>query len=141
MRVMVLVKATPSSESGVLPDRQRLAEMGRYNEALVKAGILLAGAGLQPSARGVRVRFSGSARSVSDGPFPHTGELVAGFWLWQVRNLDEAIEWIKRAPFDGGAEIELRPVFEADDFGDALTPELREQEARLAVDLHARKPQ
>lgn len=141
MKVMVLVKASPASEAGGMPGTELLTEMGRFNEALVKAGILLAGEGLHPSSRGARVRFDGRQRTVIDGPFGETRELVAGFWLWQVRNLDEAIEWIKRAPFDGGAEIELRPVFEADDFGDALTPELREQEARLAADLHARNPQ
>lgn len=141
MKVMVLVKASPASEAGEMLGTELLTEMGRFNEALVKAGILLAGEGLHPSSRGARVRFDGRQRTVIDGPFGETRELVAGFWLWQVRNLDEAIEWIKRAPFDGGAEIELRPVFEADDFGDALTPELREQEARLAVDLHSRKPQ
>ncbi|KAF1729275.1 MULTISPECIES: YciI family protein [Pseudoxanthomonas] len=141
MKVMVLVKASPASEAGEMPGTELLTEMGRFNEALVKAGILLAGEGLHPSSRGARVRFDGRQRTVIDGPFGETRELVAGFWLWQVRNLDEAIEWIKRAPFDGGAEIELRPVFEADDFGDALTPELREQEARLAADLHARNPQ
>lgn len=141
MKVMVLVKASPASEAGEMPGTELLTEMGRFNEALVKAGILLAGEGLHPSSRGARVRFDGRQRTVIDGPFGETRELVAGFWLWQVRNLDEAIEWIKRAPFDGGAEIELRPVFEADDFGDALTPELHEQEARLAADLHARNPQ
>lgn len=141
MKVMVLVKASPASEAGEMPGTELLTEMGRFNEALVKAGILLAGEGLHPSSRGARVRFDGRQRTVIDGPFGETRELVAGFWLWQVRNLDEAIEWIKRAPFDGGAEIELRPVFEADDFGDALTPELREQEARLAADLHACNPQ
>lgn len=141
MKVMVLVKASPASEAGEMPGTELLTEMGRFNEALVKAGILLAGEGLHPSSRGARVRFDGRQRTVIDGPFGETKELVAGFWLWQVRNLDEAIEWIKRAPFDGGAEIELRPVFEADDFGDALTPELREQEARLAADLHACNPQ
>ena len=141
MKVMVLVKASPASEAGDMPGTELLTEMGRFNEALVKAGILLAGEGLHPSSRGARVRFDGRQRTVIDGPFGETRELVAGFWWWQVRNLDEAIEWIKRAPFDGGAEIELRPVFEADDFGDALTPELREQEARLAADLHARNPQ
>ena len=141
MKVMVLVKASPASEAGEMPGTELLTEMGRFNEALVKAGILLAGEGLHPSSRGVCVRFDGRQRTVIDGPFGETRERVAGFWLWQVRNLDEAIEWIKRAPFDGGAEIELRPVFEADDFGDALTPELREQEARLAADLHARNPQ
>ena len=141
MKVMVLVKASPASEAGEMPGTELLTEMGRFNEALVKAGILLAGEGLHPSSRGARVRFDGRQRTVIDGPFGETRDLVAGFWLWQVRYLDEAIDWIKRAPFDGGAEIELRPVFEADDFGDALTPELREQEARLAADLHARNPQ
>ncbi|TQM05690.1 hypothetical protein FB548_3430 [Pseudoxanthomonas sp. 3HH-4] len=135
MKVMVIVKASPASEAGEMPETELLAEMGKFNEALVKAGIMLAGEGLHPSSRGVRVRFEGKQRSVIDGPFGETKELVAGFWLWQVRNLDEAIEWIKRAPFDGGTEIELRPVFEADDFGDALTPELREQEARLAAQI------
>jgi hypothetical protein len=141
MKVMVLVKASPESEAGQMPDTVLLTEMGKFNEALVKAGILLAGEGLHPSSRGARVRFEGRQRTVIDGPFGEARELVAGFWLWQVRNLDEAIEWIKRAPFDGGAEVELRPVFEADDFGEALTPELREQEARLAADLTSRGPQ
>lgn len=135
MKVMVIVKASPASEAGEMPGTELLAEMGKFNEALVKAGIMLAGEGLHPSSRGARVRFEGRQRSIIDGPFGETKELVAGFWLWQVRNLDEAIEWIKRAPFDGGTEIELRPVFEADDFGDALTPELREQEARLAAQI------
>jgi len=135
MRVMVIVKASEDSEAGRMPETGLLAEMGRFNEALVKAGIMLAGEGLHPTSRGVRVRFDGKQRVVVDGPFGETKELVAGFWLWQVRNLDEAIEWIKRAPFDGGAEIELRPVFDVEDFGDALTPELREQEARLAAQL------
>ena len=141
MKVMVIVKASPESEAGEMPSTELLAEMGKFNEALVRAGIMLAGEGLHPTSRGARVRFEGRERTVIDGPFGETKELIAGFWLWQVRNLDEAIEWIKRAPFDGGAEIELRPVFEADDFGDALTPELREQEARLAADLHARAQQ
>jgi hypothetical protein len=141
MKVMVLVKASPASEAGQMPGTGLLTEMGKFNEALVKAGILLAGEGLHPSSRGARVRFEGRQRTVIDGPFGEAKELVAGFWLWQVRNLDEAIEWIKRAPFDGGAEVELRPVFEADDFGEALTPELREQEARLAADLTSRGPQ
>ena len=141
MKVMVMVKATTESETGVMPSTEMFEAMGKFNEALVDAGVMLAGEGLHPSSRGARVRFDGRQRTVIDGPFGETRELVAGFWLWQVRNLDEAIEWIKRAPFDGGAEIELRPVFEADDFGDALTPELREQEARLAADLHARNPQ
>jgi hypothetical protein len=138
MKVMVIVKASPASEAGDMPSTELLTEMGKFNEALVKAGIMLAGEGLHPTSRGARVRFDGRQRTVIDGPFGETKELIAGFWLWQVRSLDEAIEWIKRAPFDGGAEIELRPVFEADDFGDALTPELREQEARLAADVHAR---
>ncbi len=141
MKVMVIVKASPESEAGEMPSTELLTEMGKFNEALVKAGIMLAGEGLHPTSRGARVRFDGRQRTVVDGPFGETKELIAGFWLWQVRSLDEAIEWIKRAPFDGGAEIELRPVFEADDFGDALTPELREQEARLAADVHARTQQ
>ncbi|CAN4277742.1 YciI family protein [Pseudoxanthomonas sp. LjRoot125] len=141
MKVMVIVKASPESEAGEMPSTELLTEMGKFNEALVRAGIMLAGEGLHPTSRGARVRFDGKQRDVIDGPFGETKELIAGFWLWQVRNLDEAIEWIKRAPFDGGAEIELRPVFEADDFGDALTPELREQEARLAADLSSRNPQ
>ena len=137
MKVMVLVKASPESEAGQMPGTELLTEMGKFNEALVKAGILLAGEGLHPTSRGARVRFEGRQRTVIDGPFGETKELVAGFWLWQVRNLDEAVEWIKRAPFDGGEEVELRPVFEADDFGDALTPELREQVARLAAQIPA----
>ncbi|MDE1895380.1 MAG: YciI family protein [Pseudomonadota bacterium] len=133
MRVMVMVRATRDSEAGILPSGQMLAEMGRFNEELVQAGILLAGEGLQSSAKGARVRFSGSRRTVVDGPFAETKELIAGFWLWQVRSLGEAIEWVKRCPnpFDGDSEIEIRQVFEAEDFGDALTPELRQQEARL----------
>lgn len=138
MKVMVIVKASPESEAGEMPSTELLTEMGKFNEALVKAGIMLAGEGLHPTSRGARVRFDGKQRTVIDGPFGETKELVAGFWLWQVRTLDEAIEWIKRAPFDGGAEIELRPVFEAEDFGEALTPELREQEARLAADVQSR---
>src|SRR5512140_3118958 len=132
MRVMVVVKASPESESGQLPSQELLEEMGRYNEELVKAGIMLAGEGLHPSSKGKRVRFSGRQRTVLDGPFAETQELIAGFWLWQVRSLDEAVEWLKRAPFDGGTEVEIRPVFEADDFGAEFTPELREQEARVA---------
>ena len=138
MKVMVIVKASPASEAGEMPGTELLAEMGRFNEALVKAGIMLAGEGLHPSSRGARVRFEGRQRSVIDGPFGETKELVAGFWLWQVRNLDEAIEWIKRAPFDGGEQVELRPIFEAEDFGDAMTPELREQEARLSAQPSAK---
>ncbi|CAB3760090.1 YciI family protein [Paraburkholderia solisilvae] len=133
MRVMVMVKATQESEAGKLPSTALLAAMGRFNEELVKAGVMVAGEGLQPSARGRRVRFAGSARSVSDGPFAQVGELVAGFWLWQVASMDEAVEWVKRCPnpMESESEIEIRPLFEAADFGDAMTPELREQEARL----------
>ena len=131
MRVLVIVKANADSEAGVMPDTEILAAMGKYNEHLVEAGVMLMGEGLQPSSKGARVRFDGKRRTVIDGPFAETKELVAGFWLWQVRNFDEAIEWIKRAPFDGGTEIELRPVFEMDDFGEAATPEIREHEARL----------
>ena len=132
MRFMVIVKATPESEAGVLPDEKSLAEMGKYNEELVKAGVMLAGEGLQASSKGVRMKFSGDKRIVTDGPFPETKELIAGFWLWKVNSKQEAIEWLKRAPlFDGGIEIELRQVLEAEDFGPAFTPELREQEERL----------
>lgn len=131
MKVMVLVKANAESEAGAMPSQQCLEAMGHYNEELVKAGIMLAGEGLHPSQRGARVRFDGGQRTVIDGPFAETKELIAGFWLWQVRSLEEAIEWLKRAPFDGGEEVELRPVFEMEDFGDALTPELREREQRL----------
>ncbi|MGQ0550822.1 MAG: YciI family protein [Armatimonadota bacterium] len=131
MRVMVLVKANKDSEAGVLPDEKILTEMGKYNEELVKAGVMLAGEGLHPSSKGVRVRFSEGKRTVIDGPFTETKELIAGFWLWQVRSMEEAIEWLKRAPFGGGAEIEIRQVFEAEDFGAEFTPELREQERRL----------
>ena len=134
MRVMVLIKATEESEAGVMPSQELLAQMGNFNEELVKAGVMLAGDGLHPSSKGVRVAFSGSERKVIDGPFAETKELLAGYWLWQVSSLDEAVEWVKRVPNpDAGtqAEIEIRPVFEADDFGDALTPELREQDERL----------
>jgi hypothetical protein len=131
MKVMVIVKANKDSEAGVMPGQEILAAMGKYNEELVKAGIMLAGEGLHPSSKGVRVKFSGPTRTVINGPFPETNELVAGFWLWQVRSMDEAIEWLKRAPFGGGVEIELRPIFAAEDFGAQLTPELREREERL----------
>ena len=133
MRFMVLVKADKSSEAGVLPDEKLLREMGNYNEELVKAGVLLAGEGLHPSSKGARVRFSGDKRTVIDGPFAETKELIAGFWIFQVNSLDEAIEWVKRAPnpFPGTeSEIEIRQVFEAEDFGPEFTPELREQEER-----------
>jgi hypothetical protein len=135
---MVVVKANEDSEAGVMPSRQSLAEMGRYNEELVKAGVMLAGEGLHPSSKGVRVKFSGRQRSVIDGPFAETRELIAGFWLWQVKSMEEAVEWLKRAPFDGGTEVELRPVFEAEDFGAELTPELREQEERLRAQVAAK---
>ncbi len=142
MRCMILVKANADTEAGVMPSEQLLADMGRYNEELVKAGImLLAGEGLHPSARGARVQFSGDKRSVIDGPFAETKELVAGFWIWQVRDLDEAIEWVKRCPNPTGEHsvIEIRPVFEAEDFGAELTPELREQEDRLRAEMAKRE--
>ena len=138
MRFMVIVKADKSSEAGVLPDQKLLTEMGKYNEELAKAGILLAGEGLQPSSKGVRVRFSGGKRTVIDGPFAETKELVAGFWLWQVKSKEEAIEWLKRAPF-AETEVEIRQVFEAEDFGEAFTPELQAQEERIRMQS-ARKP-
>ena len=138
MRVMVLVKANEDSEAGVMPDEKILTEMGKYNEELVKAGVMLAGEGLHPSSKGARVRFSGDKRSVIDGPFAETKELIAGFWLWQVKSLEEAVEWLKRSPFREG-EVEIRPVFEAEDFGAELTPELREQEARLRAQMEAKK--
>ena len=140
MRFMIIVKATPDSEAGVMPSEQLLSDMGRFNEELVKAGVMLAGEGLHPSAKGVRVKFSGDRRSVVDGPFAETKELVAGFWLWQVHSMDEAIEWVRRCPnpMPGDSEIEIRPVFEAEDFGEALTPELRAQEERLRDKLDAR---
>jgi len=141
MRVMVMVKASKGSEAGVMPGEQLLADMGRFNEELVKAGVMLAGEGLHPSSRGARVRFSGASRTVIDGAFTETKELVAGFWLWQVRSMDEAIEWVRRCPnpHPEDCEIEIRPVFEADDFGEAFTPELREQEDRLRAKLAANK--
>ena len=131
MRVMVLVKANESSEAGVLPTTEQLTEMGKFNEALVKAGIMLAGDGLKASSNGKRVRFSGSDRTVIDGPFAETKELVAGYWIWEVASLEEAVEWLKRAPFDGGSEVEIRPIFSAEDFGDNFTDELREAEEQL----------
>ncbi len=133
MRVMVIVKATTDSEAGAMPSEELLAAMGRYNEELVAAGVMKAGEGLHPSSKGVRVRFSGDQRSVIDGPFAETKELIAGFWLWQVASLAECIEWVKRCPnpMPGESEIEIRQVFEAEDFGDEFTPELREQEERL----------
>lgn len=130
MRVMVIVKASKESEAGVMPSQQLLAEMGKYNEELVKAGVMLAGDGLHPSSKGKRIRFSGQRPAVIDGPFAETKELVAGFWLWQVKSIDEAVEWLRRAPFADG-EVEIRPLFEADDFGAEFTPELRAQEDRI----------
>jgi hypothetical protein len=134
MRVMVLVKASADSEAGVMPSEDILTKMGAYNEELVKAGVMLAGEGLHPSSKGLRMRFSGTQRLITDGPFTETKELLAGFWIWQVRSFEEAVEWLKRAPFDGGTEIELRPIFEMEDFGAAMTPELREQEERLRAE-------
>ena len=143
MRFMILVKADENSEAGILPDEKLLTEMGKFNEELVKAGVLLAGEGLQPSSKGARVRISGNQRTVTDGPFAETKELIAGFWLWQVRSLEEAVEWVKRIPaphegepgFNEETEIEIRPVFEASDFGAEFTPELRAQEERLRAQI------
>jgi hypothetical protein len=136
MRVMVMVKATKESEAGVMPNEKLLTDMGNFNEELVKAGVMLAGEGLHPSSKGKRVKFSGDKRTVVDGPFTETKELVAGYWLWQVRSMDEAVEWVKRCPnpMEGESEIEIRQVFEAEDFGDEFTPELREQEERLRAE-------
>lgn len=139
MRVMVLVKANEDSEAGVMPSAEMLQAMGKYNEELVKAGVMLEGEGLHPTSRGVRIRFEGRQRQVIDGPFTETKELVAGYWLWQVKSIDEAVEWLKRAPFNDGDTIEIRRVFEAEDFGDALTPELREQEQRLREQARAKR--
>jgi hypothetical protein len=140
MRVMVIVKATEDSEAGVMPSEQLLTEMGQFNEELVKAGIMLAGEGLHPSSRGVRVRFAGKQRSLVDGPFAETKELIAGYWMWQVKSMDEAIEWVRRCPnpMPGESEIEIRPVFEAEDFGAEFTPELRDQEEQLRAAIAAR---
>jgi hypothetical protein len=139
MRFMVIVKANKDSEAGVMPTQKMLTDMGKYNEQLVKAGVMLAGEGLQPSSKGKRVRFSGADRTVIDGPFAETKELIAGFWLWQAKSMDEALEWLKRAPFDGGTEIEIRQIFESADFGKEFTPELRKQEERLREEMAARK--
>lgn len=143
MRVMVIIKADKDTEAGVMPGTELLTQMGNYNEELVKAGIMLAGEGLHPSSKGHRVRFSGSQRSVMDGPFSETKELIAGFWLWQVRSMEEAIEWVKRCPNPTGAEseVEIRRVFEADDFGAEFTPELREQEKRVWAEAAQNKPE
>ncbi|MCV3238401.1 YciI family protein [Mesorhizobium sp. ZC-5] len=136
MRFMVIVKANKDSEAGIMPTEELLTAMMKYNEELVKAGIMLAGDGLHPSSKGARIRFSGDKRSVIDGPFAETKELIAGFWIWQVRSLDEAIEWVKRCPnpMEGESEIEIRQIFDMDDFGDAVTPEIREQEKRLRAE-------
>ncbi|HSU14347.1 YciI family protein [Longimicrobium sp.] len=141
MRVMVIVKATQDSEAGVMPSQELLTAMGNFNEELVKAGIMLAGEGLHSSARGKRVRFSGSSRTVIDGPFAETKELIAGFWIWQVKSMDEAVEWVKRCPnpMPGESEIEIRQIFENEDFGEEFTPELREQEDRLRAEVAARQ--
>lgn len=137
MRVMVLVKASPESEAGRLPTEQELAEMGQFNEALVNAGILLDGEGLHPSSKGVRVDFSGGKTSVTDGPFAETKELLAGYWMLKVDSMDEAVEWARRAPFGEGAQLEIRPVFEAEDFGEGFTPELQEQEQRIREQIES----
>jgi hypothetical protein len=142
MRFMILVKADKNSEAGVLPDEKLLTEMGKFNEELVKAGVMLAGEGLQPSSKGARVKFSGSKRAVIDGPFAETKELIAGYWLWQVKSKEEAVEWVKRCPnpFPGTeSEIEIRQLFEAEDFGAEFTPELREQEERLRAQMDKKK--
>lgn len=141
MRFMILVKATADSEAGVMPSEEMFAEMGRFNEELVKAGVMLAGEGLHPSSKGARVRFSGKDRKVIDGPFAETKELVAGFWIWQCKSMQEAIEWVKRCPnpMPGESEIEIRRIYEAEDFGDAITPELRAQEERLRAQVEGRK--
>ena len=141
MRVMVIVKATKDSEAGALPSKELLTAMGKYNEELVKAGIMLAGDGLKPSSKGKRVRFSGDKRSVIDGPFAETKELIAGYWMWQVRSMEEAVEWLKRCPNPHceDSEVEIRPVFEACDFGENFTPELQDQERRLAEQIAGKK--
>lgn len=138
MRVMVIVKASDESEQGVMPTEELLQQMGDYNEQLVKAGVMLAGEGLHPSSKGKRVRFSGADRQVIDGPFVETRELIAGYWIWKVDSIEDAVSWLKRAPFDGGTEIEVRPIFEAEDFGAEMTPELRAQEERLRAEMGSR---
>jgi hypothetical protein len=139
MRVMVIVKASKESEAGQMPSENLLAAMGNFNEQLVNAGVMLAGDGLHPSSKGKRVRFSGSERTTIDGPFAETKELIAGYWVWQVASMDEAVQWLKRAPFEDGDEVEIRPLFEAEDFGKEFTPELRAQEERLRAQI-AKKP-
>jgi hypothetical protein len=135
MRVMVIVKASKESEAGQMPSEKLLTAMGNFNEELVKAGVMLAGDGLHPSSKGKRVRFSGADRILIDGPFAETKELIAGFWLWRVKSMEEAVDWLKRAPFGGGTEVEIRPVFEAEDFGKDFTPELRAQEKRVSAQI------
>jgi hypothetical protein len=139
MRVMVVVKASRESEAGELPTEKILADMGKYNEELVNAGVMLAGEGLHPTSRGKRVRFSGADRTVIDGPFAETKELIAGYWVWKVKSIDDAVNWLKRAPFDGGTEVEIRPIFEAEDFGEEFTPELRAQEDQLRAKMESKK--
>jgi hypothetical protein len=138
MRVMVIVKASKESEAGQMPSQELLAQMGKYNEELANAGVMLAGEGLHPTSKAKRIRFSGSQRTVIDGPFSETKELIAGYWLWRVKSMDEAVQWLKKAPFDEGAELEIRPIFEADDFGEAFTPELREQEERIRAKVESK---
>ena len=139
MRVMVIVKASKESEAGQMPDEKILTAMGKYNEELVNAGVMQAGEGLQPSSKGKRIRFSGANKTVIDGPFAETKELIAGFWLWKVKSMEDAVQWLKRAPFDGGTEVEIRQVFETEDFGQELTPEARAREERLRAQLDAKK--
>ena len=139
MRVLVIVKANEESEAGIMPSQEMLAAMGNFNEELVKAGIMLDGEGLHPSSKGKRIKFSGGNRVVTDGPFAETRELIAGYWVWKVKSMEEAVNWLKRAPFDGGAEVEIRPIFEAEDFGAEFTPELREQEDRIRAEAEKLK--
>jgi hypothetical protein len=139
MRVMVIVKANRESEAGEMPSEKILTDMGNYNEELVKAGVMLAGEGLHPSSKSKRVRFSGANRTVIDGPFAETKELIAGYWIWKVKSMEDAVNWLKRAPFDGGTELEIRPIFEAEDFGKEFTPELRAQEDRLRAEMESKK--
>jgi hypothetical protein len=139
MRCMVIVKASKDSEAGILPSTELLTNMGKFNEELVKAGVMLAGEGLQPSSKGKRITFTEAKPTITDGPFAETKELIAGFWLWQVRSMEEAVEWLKRSPFGPGAEVEIRPVFEAEDFGSRMTPELKEQDERLRSQVSAKK--
>jgi len=139
MRCMVVVKANKDSEAGILPSTELLTNMGKFNEELVKAGVMLAGEGLQPSSKGKRITFTAAKPTITDGPFAETKELIAGFWLWQVRSMEEAVEWLKRSPFGPGAEVEIRQVFEAEDFGAQMTPELKEQEERLREQMSAKK--